>query len=178
MNFLEKNCGQLHGLQQCRVTRRARVDAESAVAFYGGGGNVGDQGLLTDWHGNVLGTASVLSRWPVKSTRVNPGKVSSYALHVRGSIDGVLYAGRTLDRKPAGCTWTNELGHTIWRAKRIGAPRRVAVPRRIRDAKPRLRLLENVPAGAGGQASLPGFNLPVTLTLAKDSRRSRSTGAT
>lgn len=49
---------------------------------------VGKDGILTDWHGNPLGTYVIVSSWPIHSYISN----EMYAIHA--TIDGKLYKGR------------------------------------------------------------------------------------
>jgi len=50
---------------------------------------LGENGQLVDWHGNVLGTYKVVSRW-----RTPGWAISGHMCAVHATVDGVLYKGR------------------------------------------------------------------------------------
>ncbi len=50
-----------------------------------------DMKTVTDWHGNHLGRAKVMSSWPMRGSWI-----SDYQYQVEAIVDGVRYTGRTM----------------------------------------------------------------------------------
>jgi len=51
---------------------------------------LGKDGILTDWHGNTLGTYRITSTWPINSF------LSSTMSQVEATVNGVKYTGRSM----------------------------------------------------------------------------------
>ena len=59
---------------------------------------LGVTGSVTDWHGNLLGTARIVGKWPTPRSWM-----SSHMLQVECCIDGISYTGRGAGN---GMAWT------------------------------------------------------------------------
>ena len=53
-------------------------------------GYLGKKGVLTDWHGNSIGTYKIVSSWPTPQSFV-----SSRMYQVEAVVDDVVYTGRS-----------------------------------------------------------------------------------
>lgn len=51
---------------------------------------LGMDGVLTDWHGNAIGTYKIVSSWPTPRSFV-----SSRQFQVETRVDGITYTGRS-----------------------------------------------------------------------------------
>lgn len=68
----------------------AVVTDDRVIGYLKGGERRGDRGIVTDWHGNQLGTYVVTSRWSTPNSFL-----SSTRIAVSMQINGKLYYGRS-----------------------------------------------------------------------------------
>ncbi len=81
--YVETDCTIRH--EGRAYTAGGAVVTEDRIAAY-----LAPDGVLTDWHGQPLGTWREVARW-----RTPRSYVSSYMLQVEARVDGVLYTGRS-----------------------------------------------------------------------------------
>ena len=80
---IEQDCTVEH--EGHKFTSRGAVVTPDIVIAY-----LGNNGVLTDWHGATIGTYRITSTWPT------PRSYVSGAMHqVRAVVDGVTYTGRS-----------------------------------------------------------------------------------
>ena len=83
MKYIETDCTFTHGGKTFE-SGGAMVTPDFIVAY------LGKDGVLTDWHGERLGTYRIVSTW--KTPR---SYVSSSMSQVIATVDGVSYTGRS-----------------------------------------------------------------------------------
>lgn len=81
--YVEKNCTFTHEGQTFEAG--GAIVTKGRITAY-----LGKNGVLTDWHGNALGTYRIVSTW--KTPR---SFVSSTMHQVHAKVDGQTYTGRS-----------------------------------------------------------------------------------
>lgn len=81
--FIEENCTFVHKGRGF-TSGGAAITEKYLVAY------LGKAGVLTDWHGNEIGTYRIISTWKTPRSFLSS---SMSAVHAR--VDGRLYKGRS-----------------------------------------------------------------------------------
>lgn len=79
--FVEQDCTIEHDGR--KYTSGGAIVTEDRITAY-----VGKDGVVTDWHGNPIGTYVIASSWPIQSYISR----DMYAIHA--TVNGKLYKGR------------------------------------------------------------------------------------
>lgn len=103
--FIETNCVLEHNGQKIEANG-AYVDDSRIVAY------LGRNGVLTDWHGDILGTYYISATWPTPQSYVSDVMHQVYA-----KVNGVWYTGRS---SGVGMVFTGKRTKRVthWRANK------------------------------------------------------------